>query len=315
MYLSGLRSDGIDIWDYQTKKHVATLTPSRHHPGTGYNRPYCISGDCRLLATARQGGESVVVWDISALPDGGTELYCTVPYYWVDNPTIPDDVESVCFTKNCAHLIAGYSQHIRAFNALDGCLLHVVECAAKTLVVHPVAEGILTASEEGMVTWWDAERVRGQRKQLETEIQRGCVAPSENLVAFIVSGGTIRILDVATLALTATIAHVECGVRRILFNAASTRILTHSFYAQANVRVYDVATATLLFSLYSFGSVCYDSDSAYIYGTFSSYALACWDAETGALMPDTSHISMKGVASPHDYYELVAFTPSSTILM
>jgi WD40 repeat protein len=62
MYLIGTDADRIDLWNYISKKHIATLT-SQHGHSLGVL--HCCSSDGGLLAVGTRDNHGVIKWDIS----------------------------------------------------------------------------------------------------------------------------------------------------------------------------------------------------------------------------------------------------------
>jgi hypothetical protein len=59
MYLVGIRRDGVDIWDCDSKQRLAILATAEQLLGCG-----CSSYDGRMLAAVGHDFFTVVIWEI-----------------------------------------------------------------------------------------------------------------------------------------------------------------------------------------------------------------------------------------------------------
>jgi WD40 repeat protein len=278
MYITGVRPDRVDIWNYETKQHLAALINPRDQ-AHWYTRTACGSSDGRMLAVLTQDFRTVVVWDISDIEKSTVK-------YEILHPGAATFVQSMCFTKNCEQLVVVVGIDVKVYDAFDGRLLHITDpFIAKPILVHPVGEEILTITEDGTMRFWYPSLEGGRQQCLDRKIHSACVSPSGNLVAVAELNGTLLIIDLITFETMVTMEHFLIrGRMRLQFNATGTRLLVKSHETSSHTHIYDLETATLFLQLNSVGDVCYSFDGTCIYGGTSDHTLGCRDAESGTLL-------------------------------
>jgi WD40 repeat protein len=307
MYLAGLRFEGVDIWDYASKQHLATIKPN-----VGCNRCFtkvsCFSNHGRMLAIKTRDPSGVSVWDISGISPTDTSTCREV--YQVMQPAGPH-IDSICFTKDDEQLLVGFYGSVVMCDARSGHLLRILDGFGTNIVLlHPVGDGILTALNDGTITVWDSTFTWRRHQTKLDNIICGCVARSEDRAAFSVFGDTLHILNLATLEPMVKLNDIPTAYS-LQFNAGGDRLLAEPIHGSSNAAVYNLETGKLLFRSYSVCDACFGWDFPCIYGCTGGGALGCWDAETGSALA----CPFSATVSKYCYVKLMVHVPAAAILM
>jgi WD40 repeat protein len=112
MLFTGVRDKSVDIWDYKTKTHLATLqAPGCREFSDIYQVQFSTDG--RLLAVPLRLGKGVVVWNISDM-NACKELYEVLHSRGSGN--------RFCFTRDCCQLVVASDCDLCLYDALSGIL-------------------------------------------------------------------------------------------------------------------------------------------------------------------------------------------------
>jgi WD40 repeat protein len=163
MYFAGVRSGGVDIWDYQSKQPLVTLKPQPPNEEMFYSRLLCCTNDGGKIAVAAGDCCVIVVWDISDI--GSCQML-----YMIRQPG-PEFITSFCFTKSGEYLVACVVSRTVLYDARNGSFVRVIDDPTSRMAfVHTVGDGILTASVDGTVKLWDGGFEVSRQQRLERSI-------------------------------------------------------------------------------------------------------------------------------------------------
>jgi WD40 repeat protein len=310
MYFAGISGDRVDIWDYQSKQHLTTLSVKTETPPTSFNEKLlCFSSDCRMLAVTLLCTGRVLVWNIC---DTGDCQQIRVLQH-------PDPVDALCFTKSSEQLVTGCHFELFAYDTATWELLRRYEVHRQRFrFIVPVGEGVLTACMDGMLKLWDAAFVEVLHHRLDDKILCGCISPLEDILAVSMLGPCITLVEVSTLTVMKVLyflQHPAC-FSDLQFNSSGCRILGIS-RGSRNVYVYDVSTEVTMFMLSASGAACYSFDNTCIYRYCSEAVtnsnLLCADAETGAAMDWPFNRVWDTMCG--EFHRIMVVTPAALILM
>jgi WD40 repeat protein len=298
MYLIGILFNRIDIWDYFSAKHVATLRSNHHYFPNIYN----CSSDGSLLAICSGDGAKLTIWDLTIM-DACRELHQLTPPHCAS-------ISSICFVTHSDHLVVSYGNYIALYNAKDGTVLHLNEMPFCAVVFSRGArDSIVALSLHGDVQEFDADLTfrRSYRIQLD-ESCYSVILSGDSLVWS--SDERLKFLNLATLVSFAKF-NIFSNVRALRDNNDGSRMLV-VLSDPLKILALDVVNECCLFEFTSYGGVCYSSDGTCIYGVSSVGDLFCLDAETGSplscpfLLPE---------AVPYCFEALAILSPAQVILM
>jgi WD40 repeat protein len=305
MYLIGTDADRIDLWNYISKKHIATLT-SQHGHSLGVL--HCCSSDGGLLAVGTRDNHGVIKWDISDTDN------CTVIDPMV---VLPHEkfVYAISFLKHREQLLLGSGADVRLYDVRSGSLLQRADVdAGAVALTHSVSEKIISVSWDGILQEWDSNLTELRRQQLTSGMICACVAPSEDVIAGVASDGIVIILDLSTLTVTRT---VERGVlssltfNDIQLSADNSKILV--WFWDARVATVNIQNNSMRRLAHRGGGLCYSWDGLCIYGSSESGKIVCLDTVTGKPLMDQL-ISFEAVGGVR-HERLSIFCPTPQVVL
>jgi WD40 repeat protein len=273
MYFIGTRSDRIDIWDHQTKQHLATL----RSVGGFDAYTYCFSGNGHLLAVASRDRREVIVWDIANIDD--CQEICRLL-----NPSsgIHCFVFAVCFMDNGEHLIVGYDGGVVLFDVHSGSPMHTTSSICGAVFVHCFNSEILAPSHNGILQKWDSALAETRRQLVGFETYRACVSKSGGSVVAAVND-LIMIVDLDTWESKETFVGVS-DFDGLQFSADDSKILA-STWNSSRTLVLDVVNEAVLLEFDTDGGACFSPDAKCVFGSSSMNGIVCLDVETSAVIP------------------------------
>jgi WD40 repeat protein len=277
MFLVGVRAEGVDIWDYHSKRHLVSLTPQMPPGDSPSCYGGCISSDNHMLAMI-VSRFCVAVWDIRDVLENNV---CTEMYEFFTVPDHLQPVGDVVFSRNSEQLVVATGIQFCIYDALTGRRMRsVVGHTGQISFMHTFERGLLTASRDGSIKLWNVDYVQDRHLDLRSEIANGCVTLTEDTVAVTFSNKSFALVNLSTLEVM-KIFSTSCRgfVYSPQFNVSGTRLFAK---ADQRVYVYDIASEALLFQCLPLGAACYNVDSTCIYGGNREDTLATWDAETGS---------------------------------
>jgi hypothetical protein len=214
-FFAGVRRDGVDIWDYQSKQPLVTLKPQPPNEEMFYSRLLCCTNDGGKIAVAAGDCCVIVVWDISDI--GSCQMLYMIRQLG------PEFISSFCFTKSGEYLVASVGCRAVLYDARNGSLVRIIDSTAyyRTAYVHTVGDRILTVSAEGTVKLWDDGFEVSRQQQLEKVILSCSVNADEKLAVFAGADGMFILLDLVTFEATAASGRGAGNLFNIQFNAAA----------------------------------------------------------------------------------------------
>jgi WD40 repeat protein len=304
MYFVGVRASGsgIDIWDYNSKEHLATLMVGCCWTDSTFN---CDNG---LLAATTYDCDVVSVFNISN-EDKRVGLY---------ELEMPDDVQfssRVLFTSSGEHIIVGWHEKLAVYDANSWRLLEVVEPHEEGDYIREIrqfGDRLLTASDSGILVEWSTHLDRFRSVQTGEPFYQLCVNHVGDVIALSVDRG-IRILDGTTLQQATTFGgDIICDF--LQFNTTGDRLLGSWFDVDRTVGVFDVLTGSLQFKhILANNGVCYSLDSSYIFGSSAKGCISCWDAETG--LEVESPFQLTDINARNTTYHYLCVVGSATVVL
>jgi WD40 repeat protein len=311
MYLAGLHYHGVEIWDYQSKVHLASLKATRCPEGMGYGRSFCFSPDGKMLATLTANAMRVVVWDVETIND------CKVMYE-LNQPEFNHYAHCVCFSKNSESLIVGYGRKVILYEAVTGSVQQTSEWHTDIVIfIQHVGDVYLSASSNGALLEMDSHLVYIRDMKLGPRISSVCISPSESKIAVCTDAIRIFILDTATWEASVTLGDVADKVSyvgNLQFSVDEGKLLAVAYGNTQRIYVYDMRSGSLVYERDAIGHVCYDSDSSCLLSSRPGGEMVCWNAENGS---DNLENVFPVVQLLHNrtYERLLVFAPGTMILM
>jgi WD40 repeat protein len=308
MFLMGVHHGGINIWDYHSQQHRATLTPS-----TYYYNPYMYSCNavCDLLAICDPDARHVAVWDISDILD------CRMLHRLTVTDTTWTGIGTICFMKHVDHLVLGFDNTIVVFDARSGSLLlqtsegGLLAPNDEVNFLHCFDDKFISISQNGVVQEWTLNLTEIKRRELGISVGYACATLSEDFIA-VNTEECVLVHDMITAGPTKIIAPISQRVSRIQFNADGSRILVSD---GSWMIVYDIADDVAnaeVFKFLSHSDACYSSDGSCIYGS-TDEGIFCVDAEVGSSIP--CQFSGPPLKDSQYYCCLFVLSPGAVVLM
>jgi WD40 repeat protein len=304
MYFAGVRAfgSGIDIWDYDSREHLATLM-------LGSCWADCtFSCDGSLLAATTSDCEVVSVFNISNVGD-------RVELYELEMPDAVQFAGRVLFTSSGEHIIVGWHEKLAMYDAASGTLLQVVEPHEQGDYIREIrqfGDRLLTGSDSGMLIEWSTHLDRFRSVQTGEPFYQLCVTRVGDVIALNVADRGIRILDGTTLQQATTFGgDIICDF--LQFNTTGDRLLGSWFDVYRTVGVFDVLTGSLLFHILADYGLCYSLDSSYIFGSSAKGCISCWDAETG--LEVESPFQLTDINARNTTYHYLCVVGSATVVL
>jgi WD40 repeat protein len=277
MYLAGVREDvnEIDIWEYQSRKFLATLRPPCSQGlNTFDDVSYSFSNSgCLLAVAAVKCGN--VVYDVTDLTEC-KELFILEKPKPLRYPALAR------FSKDDEHIIVGYDHMVVLYDASTGAILRQAEGHTDVVVfVQHVGHKILTVSEDGVLIEWSLCLQEQRRLDIKNETSLVCVSRAEDLIALSGEGSGTTIVSLQTFQQLANFGK-ESFYMSLEFDSTGCRLLGNWHNDRATFNVIDVLSGSLVLHRESGHGICYSLDGSLIYGGRQKGCIICWGAETGA---------------------------------
>jgi WD40 repeat protein len=281
IYFVGVRLDGVDIWDYETKQLLTTLNmpygQTRGNVRAVSSSLFCCSNDGGVLAVSTSS-EGVIVWNTSDISD--CKIICDITVH--DTPQYTGSLSAVCFTENHGHLVAAVGMTFKVFDTASGAFVRGVEAHNdRIIVLVAINDEMISVSVDGTIKVWDACFVESRQHRLDRDIKSACVSPSGDVIAVVQDEKKLLILDVATFQLRNSFeGHVDIVILGEITSDGCLLARQSIGLSAQMYRVYDIVTGTLVAAMLSSCDVCRSLDCKYYYGSDLSGNIVCYDFET-----------------------------------
>jgi WD40 repeat protein len=303
MYFVGVEEDRIDIWDYHSSQHVATLSSEG-----GFNQYlYNFSGDGSMLAVGHSNCQEVIMWEVSSV-DECKEVYRLTAPSFVNRP----HTYSVLFMKHDEQLLVEYGSVFVLYDVRSGSRLHMVDSInARTLFIQGTPGGIIILSGNGLLREWDGTLTQIQQRNLGFEMVCADIAYLEDTVV-VATKDSIAVVDLATLTSRKMFPEVVSLIESLQLSGDGSKILVNMCDSSRRLLL-DVSNETVLLEFDSYINACFGYGAKHIFGSSLHGGVFCLDAETGSTI--SCPFSRPELPISKGYDSLIVFPYAEIILM